>query len=349
MRIMWIGVLGVVIGLGLSGCDGAELSLGDDDDVSWGDDDDAVGDDDTVGDDDDTVGDDDDTVGDDDDTVGDDDDTVGDDDDTVAPCGTLVVSPTAVTFPTTQVGQTASATLTLDNSGADPVEITTIAATGAEFSYQGIAPPLSIAAGGSETFTVSFAPLASGVVTGGLSITSCDGTATVSLEGEGQDCTLCEPDITVSPTHIDFGSQLGGTPTATFTVTNDGDLPLTLSAVTGTSSTAGGLVTITAGNATATLNPDDVETFTAEWTPGELFPGHGCLDALDGLFHAITIDSDDPDEATVSITLQGCCDAVTGGSLCNYGDPSGLLDCMNTAPCASPLDALMYCTLGLPC
>ena len=346
MRLLWIWVLGMVFGLGMTACDGAELSLGDDDttgddDVSWGDDDDAG--------DDDNVGDDDDNVGDDDDNVGDDDDNVGDDDDTVAPCGTLAVTPTAVTFPMTQVGQTASASLTLTNSGGEPVEITTIAASTTEFGYQGIAPPLSIAAGGDATFTVSFAPLVSGAVTGGLSIESCDGTITVSLEGEGQDCTLCEPDITVSPTQIDFGAQLGGTPSATFTVTNDGDLPLQLSAVNGTSSTAGGLVAITAGNATATLDPGDVETFTVQWTPGELFAGQGCLDALDGLFHAITVESDDPDEATVSITLQGCCDAVTGGSLCNYGDPSGLLDCMNTAPCASPWDALMYCTLGLPC
>lgn len=322
----------------LPACDGAELSLGDDD---------TVGDDDAVWDDDDGA--DDDAVDDDDTSGADDDDTAGDDDDSVAPCGTLTVTPSSVTFGATQVGQTSSATLTLENTGADPLEITAIAASVAEFGYQGLAPPLSIAAGDSVTVTVSFTPTAGATVTGSLDIETCDGTATVPLEGEGQDCDPCQPDIVVSPLLIDFGALGGGTGTGNFTVSNAGDVPLQLTSATGTASAAGGIVTLTAGDATALLDPADVEAFTVEWTPGELFAGQGCLDALDGTAHFITIASDDPDEPTVLISLQGCCDAVTGGNLCNYADPSGLLTCMGTAPCADPFSSLMYCALGLPC
>jgi len=320
-------------------CEDAELSLGDDDsegddDVVWGDDD--VADDDVA----------DDDVADDDAA---DDDAVDDDDDTVTPCGTLTVTPSSVVFPVTQVGQTSSVTLTLENTGSESLEITVITANGAEFGYQGIAPPLSIVASDSQSFTASFTPASGTTVNGDLTILSCDGTATVPLEGEGQDCDPCQPDIVVDPLLIDFGALGGGTGTATFTVTNAGDVPLQLSSVTGTTSTGGGLIGVVAGDTTATLDPSDVESFDVEWEPGELFMGQGCLDALDGTAHFITISSDDPDEPTVLISLQGCCDEVTGGNICTYADPSGLLTCIGSAPCVDAWSSLMFCTLGLPC
>ncbi len=293
---------------------------------------------------------DDDDVTDDDDDDDDDDVTDDDDDDTGDECGELDVDPTTIVFPMVAIGHVSTETVTLTNTGGDPVEITSVTASSGDFGYQGITPPTTLQAGGSLQFSARFEPTVAGTINGSLTIGSCDGEATITLTGTGEDeCDPCTPDIEVTPGSIDFGTLTGGSATASFTVSNTGVDPLHLTSISGTSSVAGGTVSIVAGNTTATIQPGSVEYFTIEWMPGELFPGQGCLDALGSGTAWITINSDDPDEATVLIDLDGCCDAATGGSFCTYGDLVTLLMCMSSAPCGDPLTALLYCTLGLPC
>ena len=289
--------------------------------------------------------------GDDDDTGDDDtgDDDTGDDD-TTDECGTIEVDPTTVSFSTTVVGQFATAPVTISNVGSGELEVTNIASSNTNFGYQGITPPTTIQAGGSLQFSARFEPLGSGPITGTLTISSCDGEVEISLEGEGEDvCDPCLPDINVSPIEIDFGTITGGTAMASFSIGNSGVDPLHLTSVTGTTSVAGGTVSILSGDTAATIQPGGTEYYTVEWAGGELFPGQGCLDALSTTADFITIHSNDPDEATVLIALDGCCDAATGGTFCTYGDLISLLMCMDTAPCSDPLTAILYCTLGLPC
>jgi hypothetical protein len=291
--------------------------------------------------------DDDDATGDDDDDTGDDDD----DDDTGGECGTLELDPTSVNFPTTDIGQTSLETVTISNTGGDSLEVTSVTASGADFGYQGITPPTTIIAGGSLQFSAKFTPQSDGTLSGTLTVDSCDGSEEISLQGEGDEgCGgNCLPDIEVSPLNIDFGTMVGGTGIASFSISNTGIDPLLVTSVQGTTSAAGGTVDIVAGNTNVTIVPGDEIFYSVEWTPGELFPGQGCLDGLGSGQNYITITSDDPDEATVLIGLDGCCDAATGGTFCTYGDLITLLMCMDTAPCADPIGALLYCTLGFPC
>ena len=273
-------------------------------------------------------GSDDDDAGEDDDDAGQDDDDAGQDDDDAGPDGP-------------------EDDLPCDGS---VIDIWTVTASSGDFGYQGITPPTTLQAGGSLQFSARFEPTVAGTINGSLTIGSCDGEATITLTGTGEDeCDPCTPDIEVTPGSIDFGTLTGGSATASFTVSNTGVDPLHLTSISGTSSVAGGTVSIVAGNTTATIQPGSVEYFTIEWMPGELFPGQGCLDALGSGTAWITINSDDPDEATVLIDLDGCCDAATGGSFCTYGALVTLLMCMSSAPCGDPLTALLYCTLGLPC
>ncbi len=306
----------------LLGCsDPAGCSGGDDDDDATGDDDD-------------------------DDDTGDDDD----DDDTGGECGTLELDPTSISFPTTDIGQTSLEAVTISNTGSESLEVTSVTASSADFGYQGITPPTTIIAGGSLQFSAKFTPQSDGTLSGTLTVDSCDGSEEISLQGEGEEgCGgNCLPDIEVSPLNIDFGTLTGGTGIASFSISNTGVDPLQVTSVQGTTSLGGGSVDIIAGNTTATLQPGDEFFYTAEWTPGEMLPGTGCMDGLGAGSNYITITSDDPDESTVTIDLEGCCDG-SGGVLCTYGDLIGLLLCIDSNPCADPDDALFHCMFGWPC
>ena len=294
-------------------------------------------------------GDDDDVADDDDDQS--DDDVADDDDDTGDECGTLEVAPTSIVFPGTEIGQTSLETVTITNLGSESLEVTAVTVSSSDFGFQGITPPTTIIAGGSLQFSARFTPTATGSLSGTLTVDSCDGAEEISLQGEGDEgCGgNCLPDIEVSPLSIDFGTLVGGTGMASFSISNTGIDPLLVTSVQGTTSAAGGTVDIVAGNTHVTIGPGDEIFYSVEWTPGELFPGQGCLDGLGSGQNFITITSDDPDESTVLIGLDGCCDAATGGTFCTYGDLITLLMCMDTAPCADPIGALLYCTLGFPC
>ena len=296
-------------------------------------------------------GDDDDDDNDDDDDSQDDDDSEDDDDDTGGDCGTLELDPTSIVFPDTEIGQTSFEMVTISNTGGASLEVTSVTTNSVDFDFQGITPPTTLIAGGSLQFSAKFTPTTTGTRTGTLTVDSCDGAEDASLQGMGEEgCGgNCQPDIVVSPLSLDFGTLVGGTGMASFSISNTGVDPLHVTSVQGTTSAAGGTVDIVAGNTTATIPPADEIFYSVEWTPGELFPGQGCLDGLGSGTNYITITSDDPDEATVLIGLDGCCDAATGGTFCTYGDLITLLMCMDTAPCADPIGALLYCSLGFPC
>lgn len=99
--------------------------------------------------------------------------------------GTLAISSNSLSFGSVNVGSTASQTLTLTASAA-PVTISQANIT-SSFAVSGLTLPLTLAAGKSTSFTVSFTPTASGTVNGSLSLVSnaSNSTATVALSGTG--------------------------------------------------------------------------------------------------------------------------------------------------------------------
>jgi hypothetical protein len=107
----------------------------------------------------------------------------------VADSGTLVVSPSQVTFGTVSIGQTASATVLLSNEGSAPLEITQLGLTGQSFSIAGQSNlPVTINAGATQSLNLQFAPVASGAAAGQLTVTSnasTGNTAVVMLGGIG--------------------------------------------------------------------------------------------------------------------------------------------------------------------
>jgi Abnormal spindle-like microcephaly-assoc'd, ASPM-SPD-2-Hydin len=84
----------------------------------------------------------------------------------------LSASPTSLSFGSLTTGTSATQSVTLSNSGNSSVSISQITESGAGFSTTGIALPLTLAAGQSTSFSVAFAPTATGSLAGSITVVS---------------------------------------------------------------------------------------------------------------------------------------------------------------------------------
>jgi F5/8 type C domain/Pectate lyase superfamily protein/Abnormal spindle-like microcephaly-assoc'd, ASPM-SPD-2-Hydin len=134
----------------------------------------------------------------------------------------LSASPSSLSFGSETVGSTTSAqTVTVSNSGTVAASVSSVSASG-PFSQTNTCGS-SIAAGGSCTVIVKFAPTASGAASGTLSVASSapGSPLTVALTGTGVTGASA---LSASPTSVSFGSVATGSTSAaqTVTVTNPG-------------------------------------------------------------------------------------------------------------------------------
>jgi hypothetical protein len=150
---------------------------------------------------------------------------------TVADSGTLVASPSQVTFGTVSVGQTASATILLSNEGPAPVEITQLSLTGQSFSVADQSNlPITINAGATHSLKVQFAPVASGPAAGQLTVTSnlsTGNTVVINLAGTGVATVAGGGTLVASPSQVTFGTvSVGQTASATVSLLNESSASL---------------------------------------------------------------------------------------------------------------------------
>lgn len=212
------------------------------------------------------------------------------------PTPDISVSPTSLDFGDVVVGSTADQTVTLTNVGTADLTINSFNVTDAAFSVVSPTAPVTIGAGGNEVVTVRFSPTVLGAASGDLEINSDDpdeATVTVSLDGNGIDTPPDEPDISVNPTSLAFGSvTVGSSASLDVTITNSGTQLLTVSDLSSSNSD----FTVT-GPAT----PFDVaasggtQAVTIQFSPSTTGAVNGDL----------TITSNDPDEGTVIVPLSG--------------------------------------------
>ena len=160
----------------------------------------------------------------------------------VAPVASL--SPTSLTFASTLVGTSdPTQTVTLKNTGTDPLTISgiTITGTNATSFTETNSCGASLAGAASCTITVKFTPTAAGALSAAVSVAdnASGSPQTVALSGGG---TVPSPIVSPSPTSLTFPSTtVGVADTAqTITVTNTGSAPLVITsvAVTGTNASS---------------------------------------------------------------------------------------------------------------
>jgi hypothetical protein len=148
---------------------------------------------------------------------------------TITNMSNITLQPASLTFGNQIVGTTsAPQTVTLSNGGSFPVPIASVATTG-DFAQTNNCGS-SLAAGATCTFNVTFAPTASGVQNGKLTIThyTLGIFSVTSLSGAGM-----APNFSI-PSNLTFGNQLVGTTSAAqvVTLTNTGTATLTIASIT---------------------------------------------------------------------------------------------------------------------
>ena len=220
---------------------------------------------------------------------------------------TMTHSATAASFPShsfpqTPANATSSRQFTIENSGNNPLNITSITSSSGDFIVsavpQTVAPPEG-GRNGSETFLVTFSPSSGGTKSGIITINSSDpeeGTFRISVTG-----TAVVPDIVVkNPAGTTLGAD--GSPTVTLpsTSVNTAGSPQTFRIENSSSGAPLSITGITSSstefevaNIPGSVNPSAFQEFSVTFRPSGGGPRTGTL----------TITSNDPDEGTFAVNL----------------------------------------------
>ena len=167
--------------------------------------------------------------------------------------GQLVATQSSLNFGSLQVGSSQTLPATLTNSGNTAVKISQATVSGAGFSIAGLTLPLTLSAGQSTSFNVTFKPQSAGASNGSVAITSdaSNSTLNVLFSGTG----VAPGSLTLNPASLSFGSvQTGSNQKQSVTLTNTGgtSVNITQATVTGTGFSLSGLsvpTTLSAGQA----------------------------------------------------------------------------------------------------
>lgn len=216
----------------------------------------------------------------------------------IAP-GQLAGNPSSKAFGSVTVGTQQTASETVTNTGGTSVTISQAAVSGTGFSLSGLATPTTLAAGQSTTFTLAFAPQASGAVSGNVTLTSngSNPTLTIPLSGTG----VLAGQLTGNPSSKDFGSvSLGGQQTASETITNTGGSSVSVSQIT----ISGTGFSLSGNPAPMTLSAGQSATFNVTFTPQTATAASGGV--------TVTSTASNP---TLTIPLSGTGTAPQSGQL----------------------------------
>src|SRR5215471_17021999 len=134
----------------------------------------------------------------------------------------IQITPAALNFPDVSVGQSATQLATLTNTSSQPVRITQLSSSSAEFTTSGIATPLTLGPGQSAQFKVAFKTSTAGSVSGTLSAMTSRSSARVKLRGNsGKNLSQ----LSLSTTSLKFGNVLvDGKSTQAVTLKNAGNI-----------------------------------------------------------------------------------------------------------------------------
>jgi hypothetical protein len=175
--------------------------------------------------------------------------------------GQLTPNPWGVDFGGVQVGASQTRSESLTNSSNSPVTISQATVVGAGFSTTGLNLPLTLTAQQSYTFSVAFAPKASGSVTGTLTLISDapNPALAIPLSGVG----TAGGQLTVTPSTVKFGDVAVGASKSLA-----GTLSATASAVTVSSGTSGNSEFVLSGlSFPFTIASGKSAQFTVTFTP----------------------------------------------------------------------------------
>ncbi len=207
----------------------------------------------------------------------------------------IKVTPPNLDFGMVDVDDDSDLDLKIENEGKETLVVSALETSGGDFSIPAKpALPLELAEGGSVDITVRFEPESEGPQSGTLTITSNDpnkGELAVSLTGEGEPGP--EPEITIMPDSLDFGSvMVGDTEDEKITISNVGMKNLRIKKL----RVSGGEFSISAQPPSPTvIEPGDSVDVMIRFSPSAAGMQTGTL----------RITSNDPDENVLQVFLTG--------------------------------------------
>jgi hypothetical protein len=132
----------------------------------------------------------------------------------------LLCSPSSLGFGSVTAGGSESQLVVLTNTGQTDLTLSTLSVTGSEFSVSGVTLPVDLAAGGSISLSVTFAPTADGRTAGTVTFSSI-GNPNLQLQVAGSG--VASEALVASPSSLSFGQvAVGGNTTLSVVLTNAG-------------------------------------------------------------------------------------------------------------------------------
>lgn len=175
----------------------------------------------------------------------------------------LSANTTSLSFGSLNTGTSAAKNVTITNTGNASVTISQISENGAGYTLTGAVAPLTLSAGQSASFGVSFAPATAGTFAGTVTVTSnaTNSPLNVSLSGTGVASTML---LSATPTSLGFGNQsVGSSASQNVTLTNTGNSSVTVSQIT----TSGTGFSLSAISLPVTLSAGQTASFSVAFAP----------------------------------------------------------------------------------
>jgi Abnormal spindle-like microcephaly-assoc'd, ASPM-SPD-2-Hydin len=177
----------------------------------------------------------------------------------------LTVSPTSLGFGSVTVNTAKVLSLVLTSTGTSAVTVNSAVITGAGFTIVSGSLPTTLNPQQSVTLQVQFKPTATGAASGQITVSSnsTNGSSTVVALG-GTGAAAANPQLTVSPTSLAFGSVTVNTPTIqTLTLQSTGTSAVTVNSA----AITGAGFTIVSQAFPVTLNPQQSMTLQVQFNP----------------------------------------------------------------------------------
>jgi|GEM_PF-1500815 len=216
-----------------------------------------------------------------------------------SPVAEIDVTPPALNYGDVFIGSDSALSVTITNTGTADLDVTSIAlgvGTSADFAITSGPASLILAPGANTTVQITYSPSDEGTDSGTLIIGSDDTdepTVTVSLSGNGVPVPV--PEIEVTPLSLNYGDvYIGSDSTLSVTITNTGTANLDVSSIALGVGTSGDFA-ITSGPASIVLSPGANTTVQVTYSPSDEGADSG----------TVLIESDDADEAVVTVSLSG--------------------------------------------
>jgi hypothetical protein len=273
----------------------------------------------------------------------------------------VVFNPTSLSFPNTQIGQNSAAQpVTLTNTGTLSLIISSINASG-DFSETNNCGT-DVAGGQSCTINVSFTPTQGGTRNGNITVNDNAGQQTVPLTGTG-----IGPGVLLSPTSLVFLNQVVGStsPPQTVTVTNSGNVALTISSIGvigaanngfgQTNNCGGSLVAGASCQIHATFTPLSEGSFNAAISISDNVPGSPQLIPLSGSTTPAPFVGLSPSSISFSNQYVGTSGLPQTVTLTNTGNATLTITAINTtvadfgelSACGNTVAAGASCSIGV--